>query len=404
MKIPDYKERPLYAIKISPFIGKQIIKVLTGQRRVGKSYILFQLMDSIKAKDPQANLIYINCELEQFFQIKNHEDLLKYIKQKIKPSANNYLLIDEIQEISSFELALRSLFAENICDITCTGSNANMLSGELATYLSGRYIEFNIHSLSYKEFLQFHSVNSSPESVLKYLKYGGMPYLMQIGLNENLPFEYLRNVYATILLRDVVARENIRNVAFLENLIQYLAGNIGNLFSANNISRYLKSQKISMSPQLVINYLKALTNAFFIHKAVRANVEGLKIFEIGEKYYFEDLGLRNALWGQSQRMDLHQLIENAVYLHLKQLGFNVFVGQLGSREIDFVAEKQGTKVYVQVCLQLSSEKTISREFGNLLQIKDNFPKYVVSLNDPIIGDNYKGIIHINIHNFLMLDL
>ena len=159
-----------------------------------------------------------------------------------------------------------------------------------------------------------------------------------------------------------------------------------------------------MSPQLVINYLKALTNAFFIHKAVRANVEGLKIFEIGEKYYFEDLGLRNALWGQSQRMDLHQLIENAVYLHLKQLGFNVFVGQLGSREIDFVAEKQGTKVYVQVCLQLSSEKTISREFGNLLQIKDNFPKYVVSLNDPIIGDNYKGIIHINIHNFLMLDL
>ncbi|HPF94717.1 MAG TPA: ATP-binding protein, partial [Tenuifilaceae bacterium] len=322
----------------------------------------------------------------------------------IDPSANNYLLIDEIQEISSFELALRSLFAENICDITCTGSNANMLSGELATYLSGRYIEFNIHSLSYKEFIQFHNFNSSPESVLQYLKYGGMPYLMQIGLNDNLPFEYLRNVYSTILLRDVVSRENIRNVAFLENLIQYLAGNIGNLFSANNISRYLKSQRISMSPQLVINYLKALTNAFFIHKAVRANIDGLKIFEIGEKYYFEDLGLRNALWGQSQRMDLHQLLENAVYLHLKQLGFNVFVGQLGSQEIDFVAEKQGNKVYVQVCLKLSSDKTINREFGNLLQVKDNYPKYVVSLNDPIIGDNYKGIIHINIHDFLMLNL
>jgi len=404
MRLPDYKERPLYVNKISPYIGKQIIKVITGQRRVGKSYILFNLIDFIKDKDPQANIIYINCELEQFLQIKSHEDLLKYVKQQLKPGVNNYLLIDEIQEISSFELALRSLFAENICDITCSGSNANMLSGELATYLSGRYIEFNIHSLSYSEFLQFHSFNSSPESVLKYLKYGGMPYLIQIGLNEDMPFEYLRNVYATILLRDVVARENIRNVPFLENLIQYLAGNVGNLFSANNISRYLKSQRISMSPQLVINYLKALTNAYFIHKVVRANVEGLKIFEIGEKYYFEDLGLRNALWGQTQKMDLHQLVENAVFLHLKQLGYNVFVGQLGTQEIDFVAEKQGFKVYVQVCLQLSKEKTMNREFGNLLQIKDNYPKYVVSLNEPLIGHNYKGIIHLNLHDFLINDL
>ena len=404
MRLPDYKERPLYVNKISPYIGKQIIKVITGQRRVGKSYILFNLIDFIKDKDPQANIIYINCELEQFLQIKSHEDLLKYVKQQLKPGVNNYLLIDEIQEISSFELALRSLFAENICDITCSGSNANMLSGELATYLSGRYIEFNIHSLSYSEFLQFHSFNSSPESVLKYLKYGGMPYLIQIGLNEDMPFEYLRNVYATILLRDVVARENIRNVPFLENLIQYLAGNVGNLFSANNISRYLKSQRISMSPQLVINYLKALTNAYFIHKVVRANVEGLKILEIGEKYYFEDLGLRNALWGQTQKMDLHQLVENAVFLHLKQLGYNVFVGQLGTQEIDFVAEKQGFKVYVQVCLQLSKEKTMNREFGNLLQIKDNYPKYVVSLNEPLIGHNYKGIIHLNLHDFLINDL
>ena len=404
MRLPDYKERPLYVNKISPYIGKQIIKVITGQRRVGKSYILFNLIDFIKDKDPQANIIYINCELEQFLQIKSHEDLLKYVKQQLKPGVNNYLLIDEIQEISSFELALRSLFAENICDITCSGSNANMLSGELATYLSGRYIEFNIHSLSYSEFLQFHSFNSSPESVLKYLKYGGMPYLIQIGLNEDMPFEYLRNVYATILLRDVVARENIRNVPFLENLIQYLAGNVGNLFSANNISRYLKSQRISMSPQLVINYLKALTNAYFIHKVVRANLEGLKIFEIGEKYYFEDLGLRNALWGQTQKMDLHQLVENAVFLHLKQLGYNVFVGQLGTQEIDFVAEKQGFKVYVQVCLQLSKEKTMNREFGNLLQIKDNYPKYVVSLNEPLIGHNYKGIIHLNLHDFLINDL
>lgn len=404
MNIPTYIERPYYTKKITPFLGKQIIKVLTGQRRVGKSYILFQLMDSIMAKNSNTNIIYINCELEQFFSIKNHDDLLLYVKQNIKHVRENYLFIDEIQEIESFELALRSLFAENICDIICTGSNANMLSGELATYLSGRYIEFNIHSLSYKEFLQFHKLQKSPESAVKFLQYGGMPYLVQIGLTDQMPFEYLRNVYATILLRDVVSRENIRNVAFLENLIQYIAGNIGNLFSANNISRYLKSQRVSMSPQLVINYLKALTNAFFIHKAVRTNIEGLKIFEIGEKYYFEDLGLRNALWGHSQKMDNNQLLENAVFLHLMQQDFKVFVGQLGTQEIDFVAEKNGVRVYVQVCLQLSNEKTINSEFGNLLMIKDNFPKYVVSLNDTLIGNNYKGIIHLNLHDFLMLEL
>jgi len=296
------------------------------------------------------------------------------------------------------------LFAENLCDIICTGSNANMLSGELATYLSGRYIEFNIHSLSYLEFLEFHHLEQSAESALKYLKYGGMPYLMQIGLNENIPFEYLRNVYATILLKDVVSRENIRNVVFLENLIQYIAGNVGNLFSANNISRYLKSQRISMSPQLVINYLKALTNAFFIHKVVRANIEGFKIFEIGEKYYFEDIGLRNALWGQSQRLDNHQLLENAIYLHLIQQRFKVFVGQMGNQEIDFVAEKDGNKIYIQACLKFVNENTIQREFGNLLLIQDNFPKYVVTLNDTIIGDNFKGIICLNLHEFLILEL
>lgn len=403
MKIPFYIERPVYTNKISPFVGNQIIKVLTGQRRVGKSYIVFQLMDSIKASNKDANLIYINCELEQFFDIKTHHDLLNYVRQHLRPNADNYLFIDEIQEVSSYELALRSLFAENACDITCTGSNAKMLSGELATYLSGRYIEFNIHSLSYKEFLQFHKLAPSHESVLQYLKYGGMPYLIQTGLQENLPFEYLRNVYSTILLKDVVARENIRNVAFLENLVQYLAGNVGSLFSANNISRYLKSQQIKMSPQLIINYLKALTNAFFVHRAVRTNIEGLKIFEVGEKYYFEDLGLRNAVWGQSQRTDMHQLLENAVFLHLKQKGYNVFVGQLGKREIDFVAEKEGKKIYVQVCLELSNQATVKREFGNLLMINDNFPKYVVSLNEPLMGEDYKGIVQLNIHDFLMLD-
>lgn len=400
MNLPSYIERPGYTEKIVPFMGKQIIKVLTGQRRVGKSYILYQLMDSIRATDTKANIIYINCELEPYFAIKNHRDLIRYVRDGIQPEASNYLFIDEIQEIDSFELALRSLYAENICDITCTGSNARMLSGELATFLSGRYIEFNIHSLSYPEFLRFHKLENSPETVLQYMKYGGMPYLIQIGLNENLPFEYLKNVYATILLKDVVAREKIRNVAFLENLVQYLADNIGNLFSANNISRYLKSQRIKMSPQLVINYLKALSSAYFIHKAVRIDISGLKTFEIGEKYYFEDPGIRNALWGQSQRMDLHQLMENVVFMHLKQKGYKVFIGNHGNREIDFIGEKDGYRVYVQVCLRLGSKSTMNREFGNLIMVKDNYPKYVVTLNDPLVGDNYKGITQTNLHDFL----
>lgn len=404
MKTPDYIPRNLYFNRISPFLGKQIIKVLTGQRRVGKSYIIYHLIDSIKDSNAGANIIYINCELEQFFNIRTHIDLLKYVRQKIIIGRENYLFIDEIQEISSFEIALRSLFAENLCDITCTGSNAGMLSGELATYLSGRYIKFNIHSLGYSEFLDFHKGSPSYETIIQYLKYGGMPYLVQIGLNDEMPFEYLRSVYSTILLKDVVARENIRNVAFLENLVQYLAGNIGNLFSANNISKYLKSQRVSMSPQLVINYLKALCNSYFIHKVVRVNIVGLKVFEIGEKYYFEDLGLRNALWAYSQRTDIHQLLENAVYLYLRHSNYNVFIGQLGNNEVDFVAEKEGSRIYVQVCLQMTSDSTRGREFGNLLKIQDNYPKFVVSLNEPILRDNYKGIKHLNIHDFLMLQL
>ena len=315
-----YINRPEYTNKIRPFIGKQIIKVIVGQRRVGKSYLLYQLMDTIKAENPLANILYINRELEEFIYLRTHLDLMEYLKDKLPENSQNYLFIDEIQEIESFQLALRSLLAENNCDIFCTGSNAKILSGELATYLSGRYIEFTIHSLSYAEFLEFHHLANSSESLMKYLTFGGMPYLANIGLEENLPFEYLRNVYSTILLKDVVSRENIRNVSFLENLVMYLADNVGNLFSAANISRFLKSQHVDISPQLTINYLKALSNAFFIYKVVRSEVGGLKIFEIGEKYYFEDLGLRNAIRGFNRMTDMQKLLENAVFLHLIERG------------------------------------------------------------------------------------
>ena len=400
----NYIERPVYTERIKPFIGKQIIKVLTGQRRVGKSYIMFQLMDFVKKENPLANIVYINCELEQYSHLQNNSDLNEYLRDKFPTETMNYLFIDEVQEIDSFQLTLRSLFAENKCDIFCTGSNARMLSGELATSLSGRYIEFNVHSLSYAEFLIFHKLEKGNESTMKYLTYGGMPYLPIIGLEDNLPFEYLKNVYSTILLKDVVSRENIRNISFLENLVVYLSDNIGSLFSANNISKFLKSQRIDISPQLTMNYLKTLSNAYFIHKVVRSEVGGLKVFEVGEKYYFEDLGLRNSLRGFNRKTDIHQLLENAVYLHLLQNGYRVFVGKMDNREIDFVAERNGLKVYVQVCLQLTEKSTLNREFGNLMMIKDNYPKYVITLNDLIIGDDYQGIKQMNLSDFLMFEL
>lgn len=400
----NYVARPVYTGRIKPFIGKQVIKVLTGQRRVGKSYIMLQLMDFIKEENPSANIVYINRELEQFAHLQNNNDLNEYLRDKFPADKLNYLFIDEIQEIDSFQLTLRSLFAENKCDIFCTGSNAQMLSGELATSLSGRYIEFNIHSLSFSEFLTFHQLEKGNESLMKYLTYGGMPYLPNIGLEDDLPFEYLKNVYSTILLRDVVSRENIRNISFLENLVLYLSDNIGSLFSANNISKFLKSQRIEISPQLTMNYLKALSNAYFVHKVVRSEVGGLKVFEIGEKYYFEDLGLRNSLKGFNQKADIHKLLENAVYLHLLHNGYRVFVGKMDTREIDFVAERNGLKVYLQVCLQITEKSIITREFGNLLMINDNYPKYVITLNDLIIGNDYQGIKQMNLLDFLLLEL
>lgn len=396
-----YIERNKYIEKITPYVGKEIIKVLTGQRRVGKSYIMLQLCDRIKEMDSTGNLIVINCELEEFRFLKTSADLYEYVKSKLEAGVDNYLFIDEVQEINGFQDALRSLLAERKCDIYCTGSNANILSSELATYLSGRYIEFYIHSLSYREFLQFHRLDTSQDSLMKYLTFGGMPFLVNLELSQTQVYEYLSNVQSTIILKDVVAKENIRNVPFLENLVEYVADNVGSLFSASNISKYLKSQKINISPQVVINYLKALSNAYIIHKVVRADVVGLKIFEVGEKYYFEDLGLRNTIRGFNVANDIHKLMENAVYLHLAQSGYTVHVGKLGDKEIDFMAEKEGNRIYVQVTLSALDEKTKEREFGNLMGIEDNYPKYVVALNDMIIGNDYKGIRYMNLEGFLL---
>ena|ERR1035437_76072 len=396
--------RPIYTERIMPFVGKGIIKVLTGQRRVGKSCILQQLMTDIQSVSPEANIIFINLEFEEFRQIKTETDLFDYLKDKFIEGKDNYLFIDEVQDIIGFEHVLRSLQSKNTCDIFVTGSNARMLSSELSTYLAGRYIEFHIHSLSYSEFIVFHKLDDSNQSLMLYLTYGGLPYLSLLSLTDEFVFEYLRNVYSTILLRDVVQRENIRNIYFLETLLRYAADNVGSLFSSSNISKYLKSQRTEINTNQVISYLKSLSNAYIINKVGRIDINGLKNFEIGEKYFFEDIGLRNCQIGFSLQRDIHKLIENAVFLHLQGLQYDVFVGKKDNLEIDFVGIKQGKRVYVQATYMLSDELTQKREFGNLRSIQDNYPKYVVSMDEFYRESDNGGIKHLHLREFLKLTI
>ena len=393
--------RDEYLKKISPFVDKQLIKIITGQRRVGKSYILKLLIKQISSKHPDANIIYIDMELHEFSTISTDKEFYRYVEARLIATQPNYLFVDEVQEIEGFERCLRSLLNEATCDIYCTGSNAKMLSGELATLLAGRYIEFPIHSLSYPEFLEFNQIRESAQNLNHYLTLGGMPYQYNLGLEKPVVFEYLKSLYSTILLRDVVARENIRNVSFLENLVAYLADNVGSLFSAQNISKYLKSQRINIPTQSVINYLKGLTNAYFVHKVPRAEVGGLKIFEIGDKFYFEDLGLRNCVRSYNFKEDVSKLMENVIYLHLLRKGYQVYIGKMGDKEIDFMAEKEGEKIYIQVAYLLADADAIKREFDSLLQIEDQFSKYVITMDESNIHHSHKGIKRLNLREFLL---
>ena len=402
MKLPaNLIQRPIYLNKIKPYVGKNLIKVLTGQRRVGKSYLLFQLISHIRQHEPGAHIIYINKEDLKFDFIKNGDDLNTYIiSQFQKVGGRNYIFIDEIQDINDFEKAVRSLLLDENNDLYITGSNAKMLSGELATYLSGRYIEFNVYSLSYPEFLLFHDLHDTAVSMQHYFKYGGLPYLINLPLNDQV-FEYLKSIYATIIFRDVVGRYNLRNSHFLEKLVQFLADNIGSLFSAKKISDFLKSQKLNMPSNLIQQYAGYLTNAYIIHEVNRYDIAGRRIFEIGSKFYFENTGIRNAIVGYRIN-DMAKLLENVVFNHLLYLGYEVKVGVLNALEIDFIAGRAGEVLYIQVALKLESETTIEREFGNLLKIKDNYPKLVIS-GDEFEGNTYNGVQHMTIRQFLSLE-
>ena len=390
--------RTKYAEQLRQYKNKAIVKVLTGQRRVGKSFLLKQFINEIQQTEHEANIIYLNKEDIRFASVQTSADLHQYVLDNSKENTVNYVFIDEIQEISEFEKAIRSLLLDPKFDIYCTGSNATMLSGELATFLSGRYIEIPVHSLSYPEFLQFHRLENISSSLLLYIKYGGMPFLKHLELTDDLVFDYLKGIYNTVVYRDIIKRNDIRNNVFLENLIQFLADNIGQLFSARSISNYLKSQQTAVAVSQIINYLHYLNEAYFLHRVKRYDIVGKKIFEIGEKYYFEDLGLRNTIYEYKQA-DIAKLMENMVYKHLIYCGYDIKIGYVGQAEIDFVARKKGETMYIQVCYLLSDQSTIDREYGNLAKIKDNYLKIVVSM-DEFSGNSFQGIQHIQLKEFL----
>lgn len=392
--------RPLYLKRIMPFVGKNLIKVIVGQRRVGKSFFLKQLCELVEEKDKNSNIVYINKEDFNFDKLKNYSDLVSYAETQKKKDCKNAIFIDEIQEIEQFEKALRHFQTNAEWDVYCTGSNAKLLSGELATFLSGRYIELQIFSLSYTEFLVFHNLENNSDSFNKYLKFGGLPYLKHLELNEEIVYDYLKNIFRSILFKDIIARYNIRNVAFVERLCFYLSDNTGQILSAKKITDYLKSQRLSFSNNIVLDYLSYLQNAFLIFSLKRNDLKGKRILEIGEKIYFHDLGLRNALTGFKPN-DIAQLLESTVLTHLLANNYEVTIGKIGDKEIDFVCEKNNSRMYIQVTLSLADEKVREREIGNLLLIKDNFRKIILT-GDELSQKEIQGIEIHNIRNFLSI--
>ena len=382
------------------YLGKETIIVLVGQRRVGKSCILKMIRDD-KMADSDNNVIYIDKEKWQYDAIQTYKDLNEYIERYWVNDKHNYILIDEVQDIEEFERSVRSFRTEPNTDIIITGSNARMLSNELSTLIGGRYKEIYIQSLSYNEFLEFHNLSDNDESLSLYIQYGGMPGLAKIGLEEDDAREYQIDIYHTVLLKDVIMRNQIRNVPFLENLVRFLADNIGKLISANSIAKYMKSQGESITSSVVINYISFLCEAYILHKVNRYDIHGKRVFENNDKFYFEDNGVRNAIAGGTREGDIEKVIENIIYEHLIRLGYQVYVGQLQAGEIDFVCTKpEGQRIYVQASFIIAEQATREREFGNLRSIKDNYPKYVISMTPLLTKNDDDGITHIHLRKFL----
>ena len=392
-------KRHLYLNKITPFIGKPVIKILVGMRRVGKSELLKQIKNKIEDETPDIHVIYINKELRCFDSIVTNKDLNHYIDLH-GGSAGTVLFIDEVQEIVNWERSVSSFLVEEM-DIYITGSNAHLLSSDLATLLSGRYVEFPVFSLSFKEFIELGEFKNRPKDEVfqDYLKFGGLPGLFHLSFHESSSFQFLDAIYQTILLKDIVRRHNIRNVELLDNITQFVFDNIGNIFNPSNVAKYLRNQHISNSLPTVQAHIRYLADCFIAHQVRMYDLKGKLYLETNAKYYVGDLGLRHAVLGYRES-DISGMLENIVFLELCRNDYRVSVGKMVEKEVDFIAEKEGRKVYIQVSYIMPDKSTVEREFSVLESISDNHPKYVISL-DSLIIKRESGVCHINLYDFLL---
>lgn len=392
-------ERTKYVDQILDQLGKGEAVVLTGHRRAGKSCILLSVAQHLSSK---GNVIYLDMEDPDNASISGFQELHEHVRKKVKPDVHNYLLIDEVQEIEQFEKTLRFLVKQDDFDVVVTGSNASMLSSDIASSFAGRYCRVHIVGLGYDEFLKFQSLEDSDAAFAQYLRWGGLPFLHRIDLSDvRTRTDYIGSIYDTIFVKDIVRRRNIRNVTFLDNLASFVADNSGKVFSANSIAKYMKSKDTAVSANTVAEYMEALCDTYLIDRVKRYDIKGKQVFEQQEKYYFEDIGIRNYLCNDKRNIDIEKVLENAVYLKLKRCGFDVYVGQFNGKEIDFVAKRGDDVRYVQVSVNVTAPETYEREFGNLKLIKDNYPKYVVTMdpNAALIHDS--GIIVSTARAFLL---
>lgn len=399
-------KRESYMARIRPFIDGDLIKVLTGIRRSGKSVMLELIKDELRARGvTEEQLVAFNFEDMRNAQLCTAEALHdELVRRAASIKGKIYFFFDEIQEVERWERCVNSLRVEMDCDIYITGSNAKLLSGELATYLAGRYVEFIIYPFSFSEFLAlYHSVESDADTRTcfdRYLTFGGMPYLANLRFEVTACRQYLRDLFNSVELKDIVKRNNVRDVDMLERIIAYVTANIGTTFSSTAISKYLKSEGRRVSPETVLNYLKACSDAFLFYQVRRQDLQGKKILTVNEKYYVADHGIREAVVGGNMR-DINLVLENIVFMEALRRGYSVTVGKVGEREIDFVCERHGEKCYIQVAYLLAVEETVQREFGVYEHVQDNFPKYVVSLDEFDMSRN--GVRHYNIRDFLLAE-
>lgn len=397
-------KRETYMKRIRPFIGNELVKVLTGIRRCGKSVMLDLIQEELVEKGiDRGRFLSINFESMRNAHLCSAAALYdEVIRRTGKTEQKVYLFFDEIQEVDAWEKCINSLRVDLDCDIYITGSNARLLSGELATYLAGRYVEFVIYPFSFSEFIELYRTTGADldarEYFQKYLVFGGMPYLRQLHYDEDASYQYLRDLFNSVELKDIVKRNHIRDVDMLERIITYIVANIGTPFSSTSISKYLKSEGRSLAVETILNYMKACSDAFLFYPVKRQDLQGKKILTVNEKYYIADHGVREAVIGGNQK-DINLVLENIIFMELLRRGYEITVGKVAGKEIDFVCVKQKKKLYIQVAYLLASEDTIQREFGVFSNVTDNFPKYVVSLDE--FDMSRDGIKHWNIRDFLL---